>query len=69
MLCYVKILWGVLNWIPLSLLLSLIHELLALYEGVTKSFRTDSIKKYSLTTINTRWEATQSVMATKLTRL
>jgi hypothetical protein len=39
------------------------------YEGVTKSFRTDSITKYTLTTINTRYEATQRVMAAKLTRL
>jgi len=28
------------------------------YEGVSKSFRTESIKKYMLTTINTRSEAT-----------
>jgi hypothetical protein len=39
------------------------------YEGVTKRFRTESITKYMLTTINTRWEATQRVMAAKLTRL
>jgi hypothetical protein len=39
------------------------------YEGVSKSFRTESITKYKLTTINTRWEATQGVMAAKLTRL
>jgi hypothetical protein len=39
------------------------------YEGVSKSFRTESITKYTLTIINTRWEATQSVMVTKLTRL
>jgi hypothetical protein len=41
----------------------------AMYEGVSKSFRTESITKYRFTTINTRWEATQSVMAAKLTRL
>jgi hypothetical protein len=44
-------------------------ETLTLYEGVTKSFRTESITKYTLTTRNTRREATQSVMAIKLTRL
>jgi hypothetical protein len=38
-------------------------------EGVSKSFRTESITKYKLTTINTRWEATQRVMTAKLTRL
>jgi hypothetical protein len=40
-----------------------------LYEGVSKSFRTESITKSTTTKINTRWEATQRVMATKLTRL
>jgi hypothetical protein len=39
------------------------------YECVFKSFRTESIKKYTLTSINTRWEATQRFMAAKLTRL
>jgi hypothetical protein len=39
------------------------------HECVSKSFRTESITKYTLTTINTRWEATERVMATKLTRL
>jgi hypothetical protein len=39
------------------------------YEGVSRSFRTGSIKKYMLTTINTCWEATQKVMAAKLIRL
>jgi hypothetical protein len=38
-----------------------------LYEGVSKSFRTVMVTKS--TTINTRWEATQRVMAAKLTRL
>jgi hypothetical protein len=38
-------------------------------ECVSKSFRTESIMKYTLTTINSRWEATQRVMAAKLTRL
>jgi hypothetical protein len=40
-----------------------------IHEGVSKSFRTESITKYTLTTINTRREATQMVMAPKLTRL
>jgi len=40
-----------------------------MYESVSESFRTESITKYTLTTINIRWEATQSLMATKLTRL
>jgi hypothetical protein len=39
------------------------------HEGVTKSFRTESITRYTLTTINTRWEAIRRVMAAKLTRL
>jgi len=39
------------------------------YEGVSKSFRTESITKYMLITIDTRREATQSVVAAKLTRL
>jgi hypothetical protein len=37
-----------------------------LYEGVSKSFRTESITKQ---TTNTCWEATQRVMTAKLTRL
>jgi hypothetical protein len=40
-----------------------------IYEDVSKSFRTESIKKYTLTTTNTRSEATQRVMAAKLTKL
>jgi hypothetical protein len=43
--------------------------LLKYYEGVSRSFRTDSITKYTLTFDITRWEATQRVMAVKLTRL
>jgi hypothetical protein len=39
------------------------------YDGVSKSFRTESITKYTLTTINTRWEGTQRVMVAKLTCL
>jgi hypothetical protein len=38
------------------------------YVGVSKSFRTESITKYTLTFDITRWEATQRVMAAKLTR-
>jgi hypothetical protein len=41
----------------------------AFYEGVSKSFRNESMKKYTLTTINTRRGATQRDMAAKLTRL
>jgi len=40
-----------------------------MYKGVSKSFRTESIKKHKLTTINTHWETTQRAMAAKLTRL
>jgi hypothetical protein len=36
-------------------------------EGVSKSFWTESIMKY--TTINTHWETTQRVMVAKLTKL
>jgi hypothetical protein len=39
------------------------------YEYVSKSYRTESIKKYTLITINTRREATQRAMAAKFTRL
>jgi hypothetical protein len=39
------------------------------YEGVSESFRTESTRKYTLTTINTRWEATQRVMAAQFTIL
>jgi hypothetical protein len=45
-------------------------RLYLLYECVSKSFRTESIKKWTTTTtINTSWEATQRVMVVKLTRL
>jgi hypothetical protein len=44
-------------------------QMFRLYEGVSKSFRTESITKYTLTTINTRSEATQRAMAAKLTRM
>jgi len=39
------------------------------YERVSKSFRTESITKYTLITTNTCSEATWRVMAAKLTRL
>jgi hypothetical protein len=39
-----------------------------IYKIVSKSFRTESITKWT-TTINTRWKATQRVMAAKLNRL
>jgi hypothetical protein len=39
------------------------------YEGISKRFRTESITKYTLTFGITSWEATQRVMAAKLTRL
>jgi hypothetical protein len=39
------------------------------YGDVSRSFRTDSTTKYTLTTINARWEATQRVMAANVTRL
>jgi hypothetical protein len=39
------------------------------YEGASKSFRTESITKYKLTFGIARSEATQRVMAAKLTRL
>jgi hypothetical protein len=37
--------------------------------SLAKSSRTESITKYMLITINTRWEATQRVTAANLTRL
>jgi hypothetical protein len=39
------------------------------YEGVSKSFRTESVTKCTLTFGITDWEATQRVMVAKLTRL
>jgi hypothetical protein len=38
-------------------------------EFVSKSFRTESVTKSTITTINTHWEATQRVSAAKLTKL
>jgi hypothetical protein len=40
-----------------------------IYKSVSKSFRTESITKYRLSEINTNWEATQRVMATKFTNI
>jgi hypothetical protein len=45
------------------------HFQFGAYDGVSKSFRSESITKYTLTTINTRWETTKRVMAEKFTRL
>jgi hypothetical protein len=60
---------GVLQYMATCNALRIYSTLVCLfYEGVSKSFRTESITK-STTTINTRWEATQRVMAAKLTRL
>jgi hypothetical protein len=39
------------------------------YEGVSRSFRTESMTKYTITFGVARWEATQRVMVAKLTRL
>jgi hypothetical protein len=44
-------------------------NILRVYKGVSKIFRTESITKYMLTFGITRWEATQMVMAAKLSRL
>jgi hypothetical protein len=41
----------------------------SVYEGVSKSFRTESMNKYTLTFDTSRWEAIQTVVAAKLTRL
>jgi len=41
----------------------------SVYESLSKSFRTESMTKYTLTLGITRWEVTQRVMETKLTRL
>jgi len=42
---------------------------LNMYEGLSKSFRTESITKYTLTFGITRWKATKSVTPAKFTRL
>jgi hypothetical protein len=40
-----------------------------IYEGVCRSFRTELMTKYTLTTINTSSEATQRIIAAKLNSL
>jgi len=40
-----------------------------MYEVISKSFRTESMTKYTTTKINSRWEATQRVMGAKLATL
>jgi hypothetical protein len=45
------------------------HSEFNMYEGVSKSFRTESMTKYTLTFGITCWEATWRVIATKLIRL
>jgi hypothetical protein len=44
-------------------------EISASCEVISRSFRTESLTKYTLTFCITRWEATQRVMAANLTRL
>jgi hypothetical protein len=63
--------YRVLKGPPLVIILSQISpvHVNSAYEGVSNRFRMESITKYMLTTINTRWEATQRVMAAELTRL
>jgi hypothetical protein len=46
-----------------------VSELTLRHQGVSKIFRTESITKCTLTTIKTRWGATQRVLVAKLTRL
>jgi hypothetical protein len=48
---------------------SWIYEYTHIYEDVSKSFRTVLMTKYTLTFGITHWEATQRVMAAKLTTL
>jgi hypothetical protein len=57
------------SWFTSTILPVTQYKGLKTYEGISKSFGTESITKYTLTTINTHWEATQRVMAAKLTRL
>jgi hypothetical protein len=45
------------------------RDSLALYKGVSKSFWTEMITKYTLTIINTCCEATKRVVVAKVTRL
>jgi hypothetical protein len=55
--------------IPRTLKYKMGLKVAGIYECVSKSFRTESITKYTLTTINTLSEATQRVMEAKLARL
>jgi hypothetical protein len=60
-------LWVILGFLT-SYILCASYIWLKWYKVIPKSFRTESITKQT-TTINTRWEAAQRVMAAKLTRL
>jgi hypothetical protein len=53
----------------LQVLLHISVNIFLVYDGIYKSFRTESIMKYTLTFGITRWEATRRVMAANLTRL
>jgi hypothetical protein len=66
---YAKLVKFLTNEPTLSFNLLFPKQVLEEYEGVSKSFRTESITKYMLTFGITRWEATQGVMAAKLTGL
>jgi hypothetical protein len=60
----------VLHFFPTKITATETIQFQQVYQGATKSFRTESITKYTLTTTtNTRWEATQRVMAAELTKL
>jgi hypothetical protein len=65
---FYEVCWGCFSFVLNNLSPSLLYWT-RIYEGVSKSYRTEAITTYTLTTINTRWEATQRVMAAKLTRL
>jgi hypothetical protein len=54
---------------PVLLLLTVGNLKKKKVRGCIQKFPNWVIRKYMLTTINTRWEATQTVMAAKLTRL
>jgi hypothetical protein len=62
-------LWSSEDYMLNITLLEVLYTQKTTYIHVSKSFRTESITKNTLTTINTRWEATQKVMAAKLTRM
>jgi len=65
---FYEVCWGCFSFVLNNLSPSLLYWT-RIYEGVSKSYRTEAITKHMLTTINTKWEATQRVMAAKLTRL